>query len=182
MIAGTIIRPALFQHVEWSRRQWLAVPERDLLHDSTVRYAGYVSEVTQSTKDIVWIKHRMPYWNPLGWLVTGIYCTTDITHKTMKAYRETLARTGNHDEAKHQAIYAFKQTLAFQGLASMLLPFLTVVSLKAVTTHLLKKVGVGVHRAKIWGAVAGLSTILVAPILADPLVNRFLSRLDARWN
>lgn len=176
-----LARPALFQQLEQTRQEATSRPQKysELLRDTPLRYTAYASEITVSTKDIPWLRAKLPLWNPIGWFITLAHCASDTWLKTKEAKEEVLQKTGDRQQANAHAKYAFKRAFLFHSLATILLPFLSVVTLKHATIRLLNKLGVA--NAKYWGVAAGLSTIIVAPILEDPLVKRLLRRVDERW-
>merc|ERR1719506_2497923 len=103
--------------------------EKDLYRDTVVRYAGCANEVGESFKNIV---SRTSY--KMSYAVAICYVLADAADKGMKADEAIAAEAPNGqvagtDSAKSSKVEMAKaafDTLVWQGLASVIIPGLTI--------------------------------------------------------
>ncbi|EEB15581.1 mitochondrial 18 kDa protein, putative [Pediculus humanus corporis] len=136
--------------------------------------SGYANEVGESFRSLIHV-----YWVRASYGVASLYVLADTADKTIKAHN---IEKGNKEYNKYKVVMTTVDTITWQGLASVIIPGLTINRICAATFFSLSKLTKFSSATRKWTTTAvGLGCIpfIVTPIdtFVDFLLNKTLRPL-----
>jgi hypothetical protein len=163
----------LFQMMHESAAQaTVASKEKDVFHDTLLRYAGYANEFTEAgINSGVGLAKKL---NPLAWITVFTYGFSDALNRSLNKHRDVLQTTGEEYEAKLRAVSTLFEMSIFHAIATWYGPVYTVIKPVGKLTEKLFKNTLK-RDPRFWPSVAGLATIPFVPKVFDPITEKLLA-------